>query len=39
MAIDKIFVDQFIKVTSKAALSSSYLKSITILQLNNFIKG
>ena len=25
MAIDKNFVDQFIKVTSKAALSSSYL--------------
>ena len=25
MAIDKIFIDQFIKVTSKAALSSSYL--------------
>ena len=25
MAIDKSFVDQFIKVTSKAALSSSYL--------------
>ena len=25
MTIDKNFVDQFIKVTSKAALSSSYL--------------
>ena len=25
MAIDKNFIDQFIKVTSKAALSSSYL--------------
>ena len=25
MAIDKKFIDQFIKVTSKAALASSYL--------------